>query len=210
MIRLLIADDHTLMREGLKQLFAMIGDIQLAGEAVNGAQALKRLEQGGVDLLLLDMSMPGLSGHELILRIRQSHPRLPILVLSMHNEARIADQALRAGANGYYTKDGDPDTLIQAIRTIAGGGRFLDPNLSQILAMDFTREEERPRHERLSPREWQIFMQLAQGRGVNDIADELAISNKTVSTHKSRLMDKMAFANNAELVRYALVHGLVG
>jgi DNA-binding NarL/FixJ family response regulator len=208
MIRLLIADDHTLMREGLKQLFAMLADIELVGEAVNGAQVQEQLRQGGIDLLLLDMSMPGICGDDLIARIRSQYPELPVLVLSMHNEPQIAVRALKAGANGYLTKDGDPDTLLAAVRRVAGGGRFIDPSLAESMAFASDGQSDRLRHENLSDRELQVLRQLARGISVNDIADMLAISNKTVSTHKARLMEKMGFHNNADLVRYAVMHGL--
>lgn len=208
MIRLLIADDHTLMREGLKQLFTLQDDIELVGEAVNGTQALERLRQGGVDLILLDMSMPGISGEDLVARIRGHYPELPILILSMHDQPQIAQRALRAGANGYLTKDGDPDTLLAAVRRVAGGGRFIDPVIAESMAFETGTNDGRPRHEYLSDREFQIMRLLALGTSVNEIADMLAISSKTVSTHKARLMEKMEFASNADLVRYAILHGL--
>lgn len=208
MIRLLIADDHTLMREGLKQLFTLQEDIELVGEAVNGAQALERLRQGGVDLILLDMSMPGISGEDLVARVRGHYPELPILILSMHDQPQIAQRALRAGANGYLTKDGDPDTLLAAVRRVASGGRFIDPVIAESMAFETGINGGRPRHESLSDREFQVMRLLARGTSVNEIADMLAISSKTVSTHKARLMEKMEFASNADLVRYAILHGL--
>lgn len=209
MIRLLIADDHTLMREGLKQLFALSADIQVVGEATRGGAVLERLRQGGVDLLLLDMTMPGLCGEDLIARLRAHYPELAILVLSMHNEPLVAQRALKAGANGYLTKDGDPETLLAAVRKVARGGRFLDQGIAERLAFQASGLGERPHHACLSERELQVLRLLARGYGVNDIATELAISNKTVSTHKARLMEKMGFGNTAELVRYAIDQGLV-
>jgi DNA-binding NarL/FixJ family response regulator len=209
MIRVLIADDHGIVREGLKQLFSLGGDIVVAGEAINGAQVLDALRAGGIDLLLLDMTMPGINGAELIHRIRGHYAELPILVLSMHNELQVARRALTAGAGGYLTKDSDPKTLMDAIRKVASGGRFIDPVLAERMVFDAGAGIERAPHELLSEREFSILRLLVAGKGVNDIADELAISNKTVSTHKARLMQKMNCRSNAELVRYAVAHGLI-
>lgn len=208
MIRLLIADDHTLMREGLKQLFAILPDVELVGEAINGAQVFEYLRGGDVDLLLLDMSMPGICGDDLIARIRTQYSELRILVLSMHNEPQIASRALKAGANGYMTKDGDPDTLLAAIRRVAAGGRFLDPAIAESIAFESNGMGDRPRHECLSDREFQVLRMLSAGRSVNEIAEALVVSNKTVSTHKARMIKKMGFGSNADLIRYAVTHGL--
>lgn len=207
-IRLIIADDHTLMREGLKQLFALQEDIQLVGEAVNGVQVLECLRQREADLLLLDMSMPGISGEDLVGRVRAHYPTLAILILSMHDQPQIAQRALRAGANGYLTKDGDPDTLLHALRKVARGGRYIAQEVAEAMVFESTAGYGAARHDHLSEREFQVLRLLAQGLGANEIAARLAISGKTVSTYKSRLMEKMGFENNADLVRYALRHGL--
>jgi len=209
MIRVMITDDHAIMRKGLKQLFALVGDIEVVAEATDGAAALERLRQGGIDLLLLDMTMPGISGEDLVSRIRAHYPTLPILILSMHKEAQIAQRALKAGANGYLTKDRDPEDLLEAIRKVATGGRFLDPQIAEQMAFNASGVGEPAGHECLTDREFQVMRLLAQGVSVNDIASQLAISAKTVSTHKARLMEKMAFTSNADLVRYALEHRLV-
>lgn len=209
MIKLLIADDHAIVREGLKQLFALCPDVSVAGEAVNGAQVLDALRGGGIDLVLLDMNMPGVSGVDLITRIRAHHERLPVLVLSMHNEPQIARRALGAGASGYLTKDNDPETLMAAVRKVAAGGRFIDPALAEMMVFEAGEKGEHPPHEQLSDRELHILRLLVKGRSVNEIAGELSISNKTVSTHKARLMQKLGLQNNAELVRYGIDHGLV-
>ena len=210
MIRLLMADDHGIVREGLKQLFNLIVDIEVAGEAVNGGQVLDAVRKGEFDLLLLDMTMPGINGVELIGRIRSQQPKLPILVLSMHNEPQIVKRALKAGADGYLTKDSDPERLIAAIRKVAGGGRYIDSAVAEQMAFEATHGNGAgPLHEQLSDREFEILKQLAKGLGVNEIAAMLSISNKTVSTHKARLMEKMDMKTNAELVRYALNNGLV-
>ena len=209
MIRVLIADDHGIVREGLKQLFALGGEIAVVGEAVSGAEVLDALRTGGFDVILLDMTMPGISGANLIARLRGHAGCPPILVLSMHNELQIARRALAAGASGYLTKDSDPKALMGAIHKVASGGRFIDPVLAVKMAFEAEGSAERLPHELLSEREFDIMRLLVHGKSVNDIADELKISNKTVSTHKARLMQKMNFQNNAELVRYAVAQGLL-
>jgi DNA-binding NarL/FixJ family response regulator len=209
MIRVFIADDHGIVREGLKQLFALGGDIAVAGEAGSGSEVLEALRAGGIDLILLDMTMPGISGANLITRLRAHDGCPPILVLSMHNESQIARRALAAGASGYLTKDSDPRTLMSAIHRVAAGGRFIDPVLAEKMVFDSGGAGERQPHELLSEREFDILRSLVRGKSVNEIADELKISNKTVSTHKARLMQKMDFHNNAEMVRYAVEHGLL-
>lgn len=207
MTRILIADDHAIMRGGLKQLIEFDARLQVAAEAENGAQVLEQLRTGEFDLLLLDMSMPGLSGEDLISRVHGRYPRLPILVLSMHNEAQIAQRALRAGASGYLTKDHNPETLLAAIHRVAGGGRYLDPRIAEQLAFASSSPTDNAAAQ-LSDREFQILRLLAQGLSVNQIADQLVISNKTVSTHKTRLMEKMGFTCNADIIKYAMTHGL--
>lgn len=209
MIRILIADDHAIVRGGVKQLLALTDDVEVAGEAVNGAQLMEQLRNGSFDLVLLDMTMPGISGVDLITRIRIRDARLPILVLSMRNEAQLVRRALKAGATGYLTKDNEPETLMAAIRKTAAGGRFIDPLLVEQMVFGMDTPGPDQAQERLSNRECQILSLLARGTSVNQIAGELAISNKTVSTHKARLMQKMNFRSNAELVRYGVAHDLV-
>jgi DNA-binding NarL/FixJ family response regulator len=210
MIRILLADDHALVREGLKNLFARFPDIDVAAEAINGAQVLDALRHERFDLLLLDMTMPGIAGTDLIARVlaHEAHP--PILVLTMHNEPQIARRALAAGAAGYLTKDNDTAILLAAIRKVAGGGRFIDPVIAEAMAFDTNNPTASGSHDHLSDREFQIMCQLAKGNSVNMIAAELAISNKTVSTHKARMMEKMRFTSNADLVKYAVAQGLTG
>ena len=204
MIRILIADDHAIVRDGLRQLFALCSDLQVVGEAANGKELLEHLRGSGVDIVLLDMNMPGISGVELIKRLRVHYSSLPVLVLSMHNELQIARRALHVGANGYLTKDCDAEMLTAAIRKVASGGRFLDTRVVE--SMMFTPDEglSVSPHEHLTARELSILTLLGQGRTVNEIASDLSISNKTVSTHKANLMQKMNFSNNVDLIRYAL------
>lgn len=207
MIRLMLADDHAIVRSGLKQLFSLNPDLQVVGEAVDGGQLLELLRRELPDLLLLDINMPGLSGAELIARIKSHWPALPVLVLSMHNEAPVAARVLKAGASGYVTKDSDMDVLLAAIRKVASGGRYLVPELAEKLVFEQSLAGDKPAHAALSEREREVFRLLVAGKGVNEIAAALCISNKTVSTHKTRLMEKLNLGNTADLVRYALEHG---
>lgn len=208
-IRLVIADDHALMREGLKQIFALDDQIEVVGEAGDGTQVLERLRLGGLDLLLLDISMPGISGEDLINRISLQYENLPILVLSMFNEPQIARRVLNCGALGYITKDKNPDALLAAIRSVAKGSRYIDHDLAQEIVFAEYHNGNRAPHETLTTRERQILLMLAHGETINAIADALSISNKTVSTYKSRMMEKMQFASNADIVKYAISHKLV-
>ncbi|OSM99590.1 response regulator transcription factor [Lonsdalea populi] len=209
LIRLMIADDHVIMREGLKQIFTLDDTLQVVAEAGNGAQVLTTLREVDIDLLLLDMSMPGICGEELIIRVLAQYPRLPILILSMYSEPQIARRVLKSGALGYITKDKDPEALLTAIRRVAQGARYIDQTIAeQIVFADYLADD-RPCHSVLTAREHQVMVMLAQGMGVNAIAEALAISNKTVSTHKSRLMEKMQFASNVDIVKYALNQRLI-
>jgi len=209
MVRVLIGDDHAIVREGLKQLFALDKELVVAGEAVDGAAVLEALQHGEFDLVLLDMSMPGISGVNLISRICAQEDAPPILVLSMHDELQIARRALDAGAAGYLTKDSRPDLLMAAIRKVAAGGRFIDPALAERMVFETGDGAQRPVHELLSEREFLILRLLVGGMSINAIAQDLAISSKTVSTYKARLMVKMNCQSNADLVRYAVAHGLI-
>ncbi|MGF6919915.1 response regulator [Paraburkholderia sp. 40] len=208
MIRILIADDHAIVRGGLRQIIATTSDIVVAAEAAQGAEVIDKLRSCALDLLLLDMTMPGISGVALIRRIRAEHPSLPVLVLSIHDEAQVASRALRAGATGYLTKDSDPEVLLAAIRKLADGGRFIDPKLVDAMVFD-TQRGDVPPHEVLSDREFQVLQMLAAGRSINEIAQACALSAKTISTHKMRLMQKLGLSNNAEVIRYAIRHGMI-
>lgn len=210
MIRLLIADDHAIVRTGLKQIFALVPDFEVAGEAENGGEVLERLRQGGVDLLLLDLDMPGIQGADLIARVKTHWPTLPILVLSMHNEAHVAMRALKAGAAGYITKDCNLDVLLPAIRTVAANGKFIAPGMAEKMVFYEMPTPQGAPHLLLTEREAEIFRLLTEGISVNKIATRMAISNKTVSTHKARLMAKMDLTSVADLMRYAMQHDLLG
>jgi DNA-binding NarL/FixJ family response regulator len=209
MIRIVVADDHTIVREGLKQLLSAAGDLAVVGEAQNGNEVLQRVRALDFDVLLLDMSMPGKSGIELIKQARAEKPKLRILVLSMHEEEQYAVRAIKAGASGYLTKESATAQLVSAIRKVAGGGAFITESVAQQLALGAMPQTEGPPHGALSDREFQVFRELVSGKAVSDIAAQLNLSVKTVSTHKARIMQKMNMSNPAELIRYAIHHRLV-
>jgi DNA-binding NarL/FixJ family response regulator len=209
MIKILIVDDHTLMREGLKQILTSCSDMQVAGEAENGEDALVKVRQQDWDVVLLDMSMPGRSGIEVIKQIKEFKPKLPILVLSMHKEEQYAARVLRAGASGYLCKDGAPTLLIHAIRKVASGGVFITQNAAEKMALGLVSNQDAPPHTLLSDREYQIFKLIVEGYSVTESADKLNISVKTISTHKTRIMQKMSMTNTVDLIRYALKHELL-
>jgi len=208
MIRLLIVDDHALMREGLKQLFEGESDIVVSAEAGNGEEALAVLQNEKVDLILLDITIPGIHGVELIMKIRAQKDNPPILVLSMHNEAQIAKRKLKAGASGYITKDSSPKDLLEAVRKVACGGRYITADIAEKIAFEISAAVPLVPHELLSGRELVILRMLAKGQKVNEIAQELDISSKTVSTHKARLMQKMHIDNDVKLMQYTIAHGM--
>ena len=208
MIRIIIADDHAIVRGGLKQIIATTHDIVVVGEATQSSEVLEQWWQIPCELLLLDMSMPGISGVELIKLLHEEKPALPILVLSMHNEGQIVARALKAGAAGYVTKDSEPEILLSAIRKIAGGGKFIDPALIETMIINIRDGDHLP-HNALSERELQVLKLIAAGGPLGNIADQLHVSPKTISTHKTRVMQKLGIDNNADLIRYAMKHKLV-
>jgi DNA-binding NarL/FixJ family response regulator len=208
MIQILIVDDHPLVREGLKQLFSDEDDIVVSGEAGNGEEALRFLQDKTVDLVLLDVTLPGIHGAELIEKIRKLPNTTPILVLSMHDECEIAKSQLKAGANGYITKDISPKELLSAIRKVAAGGRCISAGIAEKIAFEVPNASALVPHDLLSVRELLILRMLAQGKKVNEIALELHISNKTVSTHKIRLMQKMHIDSDFQLIQYTLANDL--
>jgi len=208
MIKVLIGDDHAIMRAGLRQILTATADMVVAGEATHGQSVLEQLNLLECHVILLDMSMPGLSGLDLIRRLRIDRPKLPILVLSMHNEGQIVTRALRAGASGYVTKDSDPNVLLTAIRKVAQGGKFIDPALVDSVVLDIS-DVKMNENRQLTDREFQVLQMIAAGHTINKIAESLYLSTKTVSTHKIRLMRKLGIDNNADLIRYAIQHGLV-
>ena len=209
MIRVVVADDHTIVREGLKHLLSEAGDIQIVGEAKNGNEALERIRALACDVLLMDMSMPGKSGIELIRQVHAEKPKLRILVLSMHEEHQYAVRAIRAGASGYLTKESATLQLVEALRKVAAGGAFISAEVAQQLALGAMPGATGPLHASLSDREYQILLLIAGGRSISEIAEQLFLSVKTVSTHKSNILQKMSMTTQAELIRYALANRLV-
>ncbi len=208
MIRIVIADDHAIVREGLKRIVSEIEDMEVVGEAADGTQVMQRVRELDFDIIVQDLSMPGRSGMELIKLVRAEKPKLRILVLSMHQELQYAVRAIKSGASGYLTKESAPAQLEQAIRKIAGGGAYVTPEVAEQLALGAMPGSTANPHESLSDREFEVFRMLAAGASVTDIATRLKLSVKTVSTHKANLMHKMGLQNASELVRYAIKHGL--
>jgi two-component system invasion response regulator UvrY len=204
-IRVLIADDHKIVRDGLKRIAASAADIEVAAEAANGDEALAAVKAADFDVVLLDMSMPGLAGMDLIKRLKIEKPKLRILVLSMHGEHQYAARAFKAGAAGYLNKDSAAEALIGAIRKVAGGG----VHISEAAAASLLQAGDKPPHDALSDREFEVLRLLVEGLGPTEIGDKLHLSVKTVSTHKARILDKLGLGSTAELVRYALDNKLV-
>ncbi|CAN5222982.1 response regulator transcription factor [soil metagenome] len=208
MINLVIADDHTIMREGLKRILEDIPDICVVGEAVNGAETLAKARQGGFDQLLLDLSMPGKSGIDLIRKIRAEAPKLPILVLTMHDERSCAVRAFRAGAQGFLTKESAGTQLVNAIRKVASGRPYISVEMAEEIALNSMSDESLP-HERVTDREFEILSLLVSGKTLTEIAYQLHLSVKTVSTHKANLMEKMGMKTMSDLVQYAVSQSLI-
>ncbi len=209
MIRVVIADDHTIVREGLRQLLQASVDFDIVSEARDGHEVMQRVRELDFDVLLLDMSMPGKSGMELIKQVKSERPRLRILVLSMHQEHQYAVRAIKAGASGYLTKESASSQLAAAIRKVACGGAFISAEVAEQLALSAMPQAEGLPHTALSDREYQVFRLLVSGKTVSEIGAELNLSVKTVSTHKARLLQKMGVANQTELVHYAIRHRLI-
>ncbi len=209
MIRVVVADDHTIMREGLKRILHGAEDIEVIGEAVDGFETLALVRRGGFDLLLMDLSMPGRSGVDLIRQIKDEAPKLPLLVLTMHEEEQYAVRAIRAGALGYLTKESAGTQLISAIRKVAIGRPYISMEVAEQLAIDAMPARQDMPHKSLSDREFEVFNLLVSGKSITEIAEMLHLSVKTVSTHKTRILQKMSSHSVAELVQYAVAHGLL-
>ena len=210
MIRIVIADDHAIVREGLKRIVTGAPGLQVVDEAADGAEVMQRVRERDFDVLVLDLSMPGRSGMELIKLAKAEKPGLRILVLSMHHEMQYAVRAIKSGASGYLTKESAPALLVQAIHKVAGGGAFISAEVAEQLALGAMPGVQAQPHETLSDREFEVFKLLVAGMSATAIAAQLKLSAKTVSTHKTNLLQKMGLANQSELVRYAIKHGLGG
>lgn len=209
-MKIIIADDHALIRKGLKEILQQVKGLVLLDEAENGLELLQKISIKDYDIIVLDISMPGKSGLDILKDIRQIKPDIPVLILSVYPEEQYAIRVLKAGASGYLTKDSAPDDLINAIKKIVNGGKYISPSLAEILAAEFKSGGViKQLHEYLSDREFQVMKMLAAGKTVKEISEELFLSPKTVSTYRTRIYDKMKFSSKAELTGYAIKNGLI-
>lgn len=207
-IAVLLADDHRLVRTGLKHILGFAGDLSVVAEAESGDQMLAMLPELNVDVAVVDLTMPSLSGLDLIGRLRDEYPSLALLVLTMHAEEQYALQAFRAGANGYLTKDVAAEELVAAIRKVASGHAYVSPAMAERLALDLNRHRSGPPHCLLSDRELEVFSRIVSGKRLTAIAEDIHVSVKTVSTHKSHILEKLQISSDADLIKYALHHEL--
>jgi len=208
MIKVLIADDHPIVRQGLRQILSGIPDMEVSGEAANAQETLDQVWTGGWDVLVLDITMPDRSGFDILKDLKLGRPQLPVLVLSIHAEEQLAVRVLKAGASGYLTKENAPGELVKAIRKVVSGGKYISRGLAETLAFNLDVATDRPLHETLSDREFQVMQMMASGKTLTEIADTLSLSVKTVSTYRTRLLQKMNLETNAEIIRYAIENGL--
>lgn len=209
MIKILIADDHPIVRKGLKDIIKETSDIEVADEACNGQEVLEKVRKGDFDLVVLDISMPGRSGLEILKELKGEKPKLSVLILSVHTEDQYAIRVLKAGASGYLTKESAPDELITAIRKASLGKKYISSSLAEKIAFDLETGTEKALHETLSDREYEVMRMIASGKTTKEIGEELFLSVKTVSTYRSRILEKMQMKNNAELIHYAIKNKLV-
>jgi two-component system, NarL family, invasion response regulator UvrY len=207
MLKILIADDHAVVRQGLRAILSELPEVSLVGEAASGGEALDQVRSGQWDALVLDLSMPGLGGLDVLKDVLHERPKLPVLVLSMYPEDQFGMRILKAGAAGYMSKETAPEELAHAIRKITTGGKYISPALGEKLAFQWEHADRQP-HETLSDREFQVMRMLAAGKATKEIADALSISVKTVSTYRARILEKLDLKRNADLVHYAIQHRL--
>lgn len=209
-MKVLLVDDHAVVRRGLEQILSDAYEDLVVGEATNGNEAVDSVRSNDWDVVVLDISMPGRSGLDVLKEIRAEKPSLPVLVLSMHPEDQLATRVLRAGASGYMTKETAPDELVTAMKRVLSGRKYISPSLAELLAQDLGRPPGSDSlHDRLSDREYEVMVMIASGKTVSEIADELNLSVKTISTYRTRILDKVNMRTNAELIHYAIKHGLV-
>jgi two-component system invasion response regulator UvrY len=209
MIKILIADDHAIVREGLKQILSESPDLVVVAEASTGQEVLEKIGKNDLDLVVLDIAMPGRGGLDILKEIKSQRPRLSVLMLSMYPEEQYAVRVLKSGASGYLTKESAPAELVRAIRQISQGKKYISPSLAEKLAIDLEISPDRPPHETLSDREYQVMCMIASGKTLREIADGLSLSIKTISTYRSRILEKMNMKTNAELTHYAIKNKLV-
>ncbi|MCC7183663.1 MAG: response regulator transcription factor [Rhodocyclaceae bacterium] len=210
MIRLLICDDHAIVRQGLRLVLADAPDMVVAAEAADGPEAIRRVRAGGIDVLLLDVALPGRDGLDVLKQIQQEFPKLPVLVVSTYPERQYALRCLRLGAAGYLNKGADPAELVAATRKVAQGGMFVNPTVAEALASALRKDTDRAPHDLLSPREYQVFLQIAAGKSLSEIAARMSLSLNTVSTYRARIMEKIDTHNDVETALYAVRHHLAG
>ena len=209
MIKILIADDHAIVREGLKQILSETPDLVVVAEASSGQEVLEKISKNDLDLVVLDIAMPGRGGLDILKEIKTQRPRLPVLMLSMYPEEQYAIRVLKSGASGYLTKESAPSELVMAIRQISQGKKYISPSLAEKLAIDLEINPDKMPHEILSDREYQVMCMIASGKTLKEIADGLSLSIKTISTYRSRILEKMNMKTNAELTHYAIKNNLV-
>jgi len=209
MINIIIADDHTIVRAGLKQIISDFRDMNVIDEASDGQDLLQKIKKNKPDVILLDISMPGRNGLEILKQIKVEKPEIPVLVLSMHSEEQYAIRTIKAGASGYLTKEAASDKLIEAIKKVHSGGKFISSTLAEKLADNLLRDTGSVPHEYLTDREYQVFFSIASGKTVTEIAGEMFLSVKTISTYRRRILNKMDMKNNSELTRYAIENDLL-
>ncbi len=207
-IKILIADDHPLFRQGLKNTFADTPDIEVVSEVTNSNDVLAQVRENELSLVLLDISMPGKGGLEVLKQLKTEFPKIPVLILSVYPENQYAVRFIKAGASGYLTKESSIDILLEAVRKVAQGGNYASADITEKLAFDFLNTD-KPPHELLSDREYQVFSMIATGKSLTEIGKELSLSVKTISTHRTRILDKMKMKKNAELIHYAIQHELL-
>lgn len=210
MTRVLVADDHPLLRSGLRQVLSQEPDLEVIGEAEDSEQVLQKVSENNCDVVILDLTMPGRGGLDVLRELRRQHPALPILVLSVHAEDQFAVRAIKAGASGYLSKENAAPEVVRAVRKVLTGKKYVSPTLAEMLANALDHDDQRPPHETLSDREFQVLCKIASGMTVSQIAAQVSLSVKTVSTYRARVLEKMNMHNNAELTRYAIQSGLVG
>ena len=209
MTRILIADDHAVVRRGLRQILDNVSPEVVLGEAATGEDALEQVRTKDWDLVILDLALPGKAGLDVLKELKRSHPRLPVLVLSMYPEDQFAVRVLRAGAAGYMTKESAPEELVKAVRKVLHGGKYVSPSLAERLALHLDPATSIPLHETLSDREYHVLLRIASGKSIKEIAYELTLRPKTVSTYRERILRKMRMKSNSELTHYAIKNALV-
>jgi DNA-binding NarL/FixJ family response regulator len=208
MLRVLIVDDHAVVRAGLRQILEETGEIAVTGEAANGAALIEMVRREEFDLVILDISMPGRGGVEILPRLKSEKPHLPVLILSTYPEEQYAVRLIKAGASGYLSKESAPEMLVQAVRQIARGGRYISPTVAELLAGQLAGGSGAAAHEQLSNREYEVMRLLGAGKTVTEVAEKLSLSVKTVSTYRARLLEKLGLQNNADLIRYVIENRL--